>query len=594
MASDPLGEHRAQLAARQAEVAALTRRDRALSTARLIAFVAIGAAVWLAYGPRLFPPGLIALPAAIFFALVILHDRTLRARRRAERAATFYERGIARIEDRWRGTGVFGERFDDPKHPYARDLDLFGSGSLFELLCTARTSGGEERLADWLRAPAAPEVVRARQAAISELRDRLALREELALAGDDVRAEVDPRTLTEWGLAPPALAHFWMRPILALLALAAIATTVGWLAFDTGWAPLVVVLALEWAAMRFLRDGTDAVTGAIGRRDQHLALLGRLLERFEREPFESPLLVALKAKISEGGVPASRRIDELVRLAALLLQMQNQFFAPFGWVLCWSPQLAFAVERWRRHSGRAIPGWLDAGSELEALIALAGYAFEHPRDPFPEIVDEAPRFDGEGLGHPLLPESRCVRNDVRLDASERLLLVSGSNMSGKSTLLRTVGVNAVLALAGAPVRATRLQLSPLQLGATLRVQDSLAEGASRFYAEILRLRQLVELAAGRPPLLFLLDEILHGTNSHDRRLGAEAVVRGLLERGAIGLCTTHDLALAALGDSLPGAVNVHFEDELVSGELRFDYRMRPGVVRRSNALELMRAVGLEV
>jgi DNA mismatch repair ATPase MutS len=240
--------------------------------------------------------------------------------------------------------------------------------------------------------------------------------------------------------------------------------------------------------------------------------------------------------------------------------------------------------------------WIEVIGELEALAALAGYAYERPDEPFPEIVEQAPLLDAAALGHPLIPRERCVRNDIRLGGELRLLIVSGSNMSGKSTMLRTVGVNVVLALAGAPVRATRMTVSPLQVGATLRIQDSLAEGASRFYAEITRLKQLVDLArAAPPPLLFLLDEILAGTNSHDRRIGAEAVVRGLVDHGAIGLVTTHDLALAEVATALgPRARNVHFEDRMVDGKLEFDYRMRDGVVQHSNAIALMRAVGLEI
>jgi DNA mismatch repair ATPase MutS len=188
-----------------------------------------------------------------------------------------------------------------------------------------------------------------------------------------------------------------------------------------------------------------------------------------------------------------------------------------------------------------------------------------------------------------------VRNDVTIGGELRVLVVSGSNMSGKSTLLRTIGVNTVLALAGATVRARRLRLSPLTTGASIRVQDSLRAGESRFYAEITRLRQIMDTAAGNRPVLFLIDEFLHGTNSHDRRIGAEAIVRGLVERGAIGLITTHDLALAHIADALgPAGVNVHFEDHLENGRMTFDYRMRPGVVQKSNAIELMRSIGLEV
>jgi DNA mismatch repair ATPase MutS len=232
---------------------------------------------------------------------------------------------------------------------------------------------------------------------------------------------------------------------------------------------------------------------------------------------------------------------------------------------------------------------------MEALCSLAGYAYEHPGDPFPEIAAEGACFDAEGLGHPFIPENSCVRNDVRLGPELRVLVVSGSNMSGKSTLLRTIGANAVLSMAGAPVRARRLTLTPVALGASILRRDSLQEGTSRFYAEITRLRQLVDITAGPLPLLFLLDELLHGTNSHDRGIGALAVIRDLVRRGAIGLLTTHDLALAQIADVLaPSAANVHFEDSLVAGKLVFDYRLRPGIVRKSNALELMRSVGLEV
>jgi DNA mismatch repair ATPase MutS len=251
-----------------------------------------------------------------------------------------------------------------------------------------------------------------------------------------------------------------------------------------------------------------------------------------------------------------------------------------------------AVEMWRAENGALIPEWLDAVAEIEALSSLANYAYEHPADVFPEFAAGEPAFDGEAIGHPLLPAERCVPNSVRLASPVRLLVVSGSNMSGKSTLLRAVGVNAVLALAGGPVRACRLTLSRLSVGASILTTDSLQEGQSRFMAEILRLKQILELP---PPALFLLDELLHGTNSHDRAIGAEGIVRGLLRRGAMGITTTHDLSLATVADQLaPAAINVHFEDRLENGRLVFDYRMRAGVVTRSNALDLMRAAGLDV
>jgi DNA mismatch repair ATPase MutS len=259
--------------------------------------------------------------------------------------------------------------------------------------------------------------------------------------------------------------------------------------------------------------------------------------------------------------------------------------------LLYTPQVAMAIEAWRSENGRSISPWLDAVAEIEALSSLANYSFEHPEDPFP-VFEEGAVFDGEALGHPLLPDARCVRNSVALRAPLQLYVVSGSNMSGKSTLLRAVGINAVLALAGAPVRAKRLSISHLSIGASIRTTDSLEEGRSRFMAEILRLKQVHELPR---PALFLLDELLGGTNSHDRAIGAEGLVRSLLAKDAIGLATTHDLSLSRVADDLAlAAKNVHFEDRLEDGRLVFDYLMRDGVVTRSNALDLMRSVGLDV
>ena len=255
----------------------------------------------------------------------------------------------------------------------------------------------------------------------------------------------------------------------------------------------------------------------------------------------------------------------------------------------------FAAERWRRLHGGAVRRWVAAIGEMEALLSLATYSFEHPADPFPELKDGESFFDAQELGHPLIAAATCVRNDVTVGGEKRVLLVSGSNMSGKSTLLRSIGVNVVLAMAGAPVRARKVQLTPLQVGASIRTNDSLQEGSSRFYAEITRLRNVFDLAGGDPPLIFLLDELLQGTNSKDRRIGAEGIVRALLERCAIGLVSTHDLALTDIGGSMNGYLrNVHFEDEIEGGKIKFDYLLRDGVVTKSNGLELMRSIGLKV
>jgi DNA mismatch repair ATPase MutS len=338
-----------------------------------------------------------------------------------------------------------------------------------------------------------------------------------------------------------------------------------------------------------------AVSAGVESASHDLDLLADFLERLEREEVNSPRLLELRSALDTDGVPPSARIAQLRRLLGMLDARRNQLFLPIASLLLWGTQVSCAIERWRAECGAVLGPWIDAVGEFEALCAFAGFSYEHPDYPFPEIVEEGACFEGVAIGHPLLPGDRCVRNDVHLDRERQVLVVSGSNMSGKSTLLRTVGVNTVLGLAGAPVCAKSLRLSPLAVGASIRLHDSLREGSSRFYAEILRLREVVDLSRGDRPALFLLDEILHGTNSHDRGIGAEAVVRTLIENGAIGLVTTHDLALTRVADELGArADNVHFQDDHEAGEITFDYRMHDGVVTKSNALALMRAVGLEV
>jgi DNA mismatch repair ATPase MutS len=306
-------------------------------------------------------------------------------------------------------------------------------------------------------------------------------------------------------------------------------------------------------------------------------------------------LKSLQRELLSQGVKGSDAIARLKTIIDLSDSRRNLIVGLLDVPLMYSVQVAFAAERWRRTHGHAVRSWLSAIGAIEALLCLGTYSYEHSSDPFPEFVEGAPCFDATEVGHPLLPSGKCIPNNVRLLTTTCMLLVSGSNMSGKSTLLRTVGINAVLAMAGAPVRAQRLRLTPLHVGASIRINDSLQEGSSRFYAEITRIRKLLEIAVIAPPLLFLLDELLQGTNSNDRRIGAEGVLLALLKRGAIGLVTTHDLALTEIDGKLNGHLqNVHFQEEFENGHISFDYKLREGVVTKSNGLALMRSIGLDV
>jgi len=607
--AEPLAVYRGRIEGFRARIAALDRGDTAIVWARTIVFVAAIVVAVFAVRGALGARWLIA-PGAVFLALVIVHGRVLARRGRLRAAVALCEDGIARVEDRWAGKGDAGSSFQAAAeaHLYAADLDLFGAGGLFELLSVARAPIGRATLAAWLQEPASAAIARGRQGAVAELGPRVDLRQDLAMCALAVKEEVRDEALTAWAVrAPeglPARLGVW-RVSLALVGLATLAAAVLWAAGVSGPWPFFGAFVVGGVLVRQLRQPIEQIIAGVDHRADELKTLAVLMARLERESFEAPALRALRAALDSDGAPPSRRIAQLRRLVDMLESRRNQFAALLMIPLQATAQLALAVESWRRAAGPAVLRWMAAVGEIEALSSLATFHFEHPEYPFPSITEgeagapaapvQLPVFDSQGLGHPLIPAARRVVNDLRLGGERRLILVSGSNMSGKSTLLRTVGVNAVLALAGAPVCARSLTLSPLALGATLRINDSLQAGKSRFYAELTRLKQIVDGAAGAPPLLFLLDEILHGTNSHDRRIGAEAIIRGLIDRGAVGLVTTHDLALAEVAEALGArAANVHFEDHLEGGVMTFDYRMKEGIVRKSNALELMRAVGLEV
>ncbi len=590
-------ERRAALQADEARLAA--RHDR-FATARLALAGVVLVLAWLAFWAARISPLWLLLPVTALVALAVVHARVFAARERGARVMAWVDDGLARLEGRWPGRGDTGTQHLPTDHPYADDLDLFGRGSLFDLLATPRTHAGAAELAGWLLTPGSPEAAQARQQAAADLAGRDALREDLAVLGPDLPQAAATQALIAWASAATRPVPAWAPVVLALLS-AATVTGVGlWIANAEPPLWLGGVLACQALVGWGLRRHVVRVIRDVEPRARDLALAAALIARIEAETFSAPLLVAVQQRLAASGVPASTEIRRLTRLVELLTSRQNQIFGPVSVLLFWATQLAWAVDRWRQRAGAAVPGWLAALGEFEALAALGTYTAEHPEAVFPTFVDGPPRLTARALTHPLLPPGEAVANNFALGGdAPHLVIVSGSNMSGKSTWLRAVGTNVVLAHAGAPVCAAALTLTPLAPAGTLRVQDSLQSGRSRFFAEITKLRQIVEQArtsrAGGHATLFLIDELLSGTNSHDRRQGAEGVLRGLVDLGAIGMATTHDLALTDLAAALgPRAANMHFADRFEQGGLEFDYHLRPGVVGTSNALALMRSVGLDV
>ncbi|MDA1163409.1 MAG: DNA mismatch repair protein MutS [Planctomycetota bacterium] len=598
--SDPIDPQKVYEERRERNLAdqkELEATDGRFAAARGFVFLVALVLGWYSLFDGSLSPAWLFAPAGTFVVLIIAHSRSIKRLQRKKRAVACYEQGLNRLDDRWQGQGVTGQRYRDPDHPCSSDLDLFGEASLFELVCGARTRLGEDTLASWFSTGTDAKSVLQRQKSIAELRENIDFHESLALLDADVHDDLDQNQLQQWVAAAARPVSLWRRVSACVLGLLAVLSIVAWGA-GYGLSPLLIVVLLEiifFATMlKEIRQNVSEADAA----GSGLAILSQVLELIEQQRFSTPLLSHLSGTLQTEGHPPSWQILRIRNMIQTLNNcLQNQFFGPIAFLLGVPVHAVHRIEIWRETIGPHIPEWLDAVGQIEALSSLARYSFEHPDDPFPEVIDESqgPVYLAEELGHPLIETSKCIRNEIRIDSQQRLIMISGSNMSGKSTLLRTVGINAVLALCGAPVRARSLRISPFVVGTAMRVNDSLQHGASLFYSVISRIKSLVERSGQSPPLLFLLDEILQGTNSHDRRVGAEGIIRQLVDSNAVGFVTTHDLALTDIVDSFDGlATNIHFEDHLINGTMYFDYRIRSGVVQKSNALELMRMIGLNV
>lgn len=617
----PRETHERSLSERKKAIDELEARASRIATARLVVFFAIvalvGAIAW-AHLPPVAWAG-VAAAVLVFVGLVVVHARVHEQKDQRLAAARFHERAIARMAGKWRAWPSTGERWAIDTHPYAGDLDVFGRASLFQLLDATSTRYGEEVLARWLSAdePEAPvkgggkrsfaDAVRERQAAVKDLAPRLALREELAVVGSLLdETKPDPRPFVMWagqaGAGKEGRLPSWLRLVAVALPVATIGTAV---AASLGLVPratFFVPYVACFVALTALRGRLAPILVAASSKEAALSRYGGMLALLEKEDVKAKSLEALKARLRESGSSATKEMAALSRIVGFLDANENGVFRfVIGPMLMWDLWCALALDAWRARAGRAAFGWFRALAELEALSSLAGFAFERPDHVFPEIVEE-PTFAAEALGHPLIEADKRVANDVAIEGPGNALVVTGSNMSGKSTLLRAIGVNVVLANAGAPVCAKKLRLGRLRVATSMRVSDSLEEGTSRFYAELKKLKLVLDLArqakkkeGAEGHVLFLLDEILHGTNTRERLIGARAILKELLAQGALGAVSTHDLGLGDLENEMPGRVrNVHFEEQVNGDVMTFDYRLREGVVQSSNALRLMKIVGLDV
>ena len=584
----------------------LAGRSTRLANVRLLLFfaalVVLGWGYWGGVTPLL---GLGAILLVGFGVLVARHRRVEAERRRCAALREINDEAVARVRRDWEALPLRHDTRAEPGHPYAHDLDLFGRASLLHLLEAVGTRLGEDVLARWLAAPAPPATIVERQAAICELQPGIDWRDDLLRRargpGGGDRPDAEP--FLAWAEGEPWLtrqpALLWAARLSPLLFWGLLgAHLAGAVAYPLWLAPFAGNLVLGWR----LAGPAVRTLERVGLLTRRFGGYADALELLAETPFEASPLERIRAAATTGGVSAAEQIRRLHRITIFAQPPSSLLYTLIESTTLWNVHVLAALEGWQARVGRHARGWLAALGEAEALSALARLAHDNPAWAFPVLDPDAPAIDTADLGHPLLPADVRVANDVRLGPPGTFLLVTGSNMAGKSTLLRSVGVNVVLGQAGAPVCAARLVMPPVDLWTSMRVQDSLAQGVSFFMAELRRLKQIVDAAeADAEPrrsarLLYLLDEILQGTNTAERQIAARRIIRLLVARGAIGAVSTHDLTLADVEDLGRAANAIHLTetvaDDCSGPKMSFDYRVRPGIARSTNALRLLELVGL--
>ena len=589
-----------RVASAKVRLAELDAKGGRLANLRLATFlIAVAVALATLFGKL---PGwgfLAALGSmAIYAALAVRHAKVIREERTAKTVLLLNERGLQRLAGKWREFPSQGDKHRVEGHLYVGDLDVFGHGSLFQLLDETSTQAGEKLLAGWLSAPSKSAVeIRERQQALKELAPLIDFRQRLVSETRQVVTQkADPSQFIRWVENGSSIASLkWAFAIAHVQPLLTYGLWIGvQMRLLLDWVPYVG-LGLQIAIVVITSPKLAAMYAQLAMGEQGFVQFEHTFEAIDAQQFSDPLLSRLKTGLSTGGPPVSQRLKRFERLHGFAsLRSAKEVHWIVNALLLWDLHFLFRIERWRSQLGSGVRAWFDSLSALEALSSLATFAYENPGHVWPEVDDGPVHFEAAQLGHPLLDHP--VRNDLILEGPGTAVVITGSNMSGKTTLMRAMGLNTVIALAGMPVCAQSLKVSVVQVLTSMRVKDSLERGVSYFYAEVQRIKAVLDVARGNPKkTLFLLDELLMGTNTRERQIASRELMRMLLSTGASGALTTHDLSLTELA-SYPGVKvrNVHFRDLEKDGEMTFDYVLREGVVETTNALEVLRRAGVDI
>ena len=603
--ADTYRQRRSTFEAEEKRLARISFRYSLLRGALFFGFAGCLAVILVRAGSAFLPGWWIGAAAWLvaFFAVLPVHDRVIGAMRRAADLRTLNDEALDRLARSWDRLPIPQTSVAGTNGPLARDLDLFGRASLFQLLGTVHTPPGKATLAGWLLQPAAPDVIAARQEVVAELAPEVDFRQQIEVRARPLdRIPPDTGQFLEWAEGEPWLlvrpALLWATRLLPIITIGLlVAAGISDLPLSPGLFFVTVNLVLSYR----LRERLEETLNRVSAREGELLRYAEAMEKAAGRPAKAEMLRRNAGLLSSEGVPAHRWMDLLHRRVVMSDARHSALLHfPLQLLLLWDFHMVWLLELWQRAAGRRVRGWLAALGEVEALAALAGLSFDNPDWVFPVVAVAEDSIVARGLGHPLIAAEQRVANDIEVGPPGTFLLVTGSNMSGKSTMLRAVGINTVLALAGGPVCAAEMRLPPVEIATSILIEDSLAAGVSFFMAEVLRIQTVVAAAdrsagEGRR-LLYLLDEILRGTNSSERQVAVRRVVRHLLRHGAIGAISTHDLQLAEIEELRAVSRPVHFRETIHPGgegpAMTFDYKMRPGVATTVNALKLMELVGL--